>query len=94
VIWQNNLITKYPEDVDAKGGVEVTPLHVSADGGHTGVFSLLIEHFPDICIRGPWGQTPLHRAARQGHLEIGQQLLSRGADVEARDWGVAVLILV
>jgi len=79
------LIIKYPEDVNAKGGSEVTPLHASADRGDTRVFSLLIEHFPDICIRGLWGQTPLHRAARQGHLEIGQQLLSRGANVNARD---------
>jgi ankyrin repeat protein len=79
------LITKYPEDVNARGGREVTPLHASADRGHTDVFSLLVEHFPDLCIRGTWGHTPLHRAARQGHLEIGQQLLSRGADVEARD---------
>jgi ankyrin repeat protein len=79
------LIIKYPEDVNTKGGSEVTPLHASADRGHTRVFSLLIEHFPDICIRGVWGQTPLHRAVRQGHLEIGQQLLSRGANVNALD---------
>jgi ankyrin repeat protein len=79
------LIIKYPEDVNAKGGYEVTPLHASADRGHTRVLSLLIGHFPDICIRGVWGQTPLHRAARQGHLEIEQQLLSRSASVNALD---------
>ena len=79
------LLTKYPEDVHAKGGKEVTPLHASAYRGHTDVFSLLVEHYPNLDIEGYDDQTPLHAASWNGYLEIGKLLLDRGADVNARN---------
>jgi ankyrin repeat protein len=79
------LLAMHPEDIDAKGGLEVTPLHAAAAGGHFDVVSLLIDHFPDLNIQGRWLQTPLHLASWGGHLEVMQLLLSRGADVNARD---------
>ena len=82
-----HLLAEHPEDIHAKGGYEVTLLHASVSGGHTDIFSLLIELFPDVEIRGICNQTPLHRASRHGHLEIGQRLLNRGADVNAQDEG-------
>jgi ankyrin repeat protein len=92
------LLDKHPEHVYAEGGRNRTPLHASASAGHTGVFSLLIEHFPDVDIRDEYGQTPLHHASCRGHLEIGQQLLDRHADVQAQDedgwtplYGVALI---
>ena len=79
------LLAKHPEDVHAKGGEEVTPLHASAYRGHTDVVSLLVEHFPNLDIKGYRDQTPLHQASWQGHLEMGKLLLDRGADVNACD---------
>jgi hypothetical protein len=79
------LLAKNPEDIDAKGGEEVTPLHASAVGGHIDVVSLLIGHFPYLDIRGSWDQTPLHRASCRGHVEVVRLLLSKGASVDAQD---------
>jgi ankyrin repeat protein len=79
------LLAKHPEDIKARGGSCVTPLHAAVARGHIDVVSLLIEYFPDLEIRGRWDQTPLHRASWDGHLEVAQLLLSRGADVSARD---------
>ncbi|KAI0297921.1 hypothetical protein BC826DRAFT_135232 [Russula brevipes] len=79
------LLAKHPEDIKARCGSCVTPLHAAVAGGHIDAVSLLIEYFPDLEIRGRWDQTPLHRASWDGHLEVAQLLLSRGADVKARD---------
>ena len=79
-----HLLAKYPEDVHSKGGDEVTPLHAAASLGYADIVSLLIEHFPDVDIPGPYQMT-LHRASWIGHLEIGQWLLDRGANADAQD---------
>jgi len=80
-----HLLAEHPEDIHAKGGYDVTPLHASARHGHVDVFSLLVEHFPNLDIKNVEDQTPLHLASEEGHLVIGQQLLDRGADVNAHD---------
>jgi len=80
-----HLLAEHPEYIHAKGGADVTPLHACARRGHVDVFSLLVEHFPNLDIKGLSGQTPLHLASKEGHLVIGQQLLDRGADVNAYD---------
>ena len=79
------LLTEHPEDVLAKGGSHVTPLHASVDRGHLDVCSLLVEHFPNLDIKAFDDQTPLHRASYWGHLEIGKLLLDHGADINAPD---------
>ena len=81
-----HLITEHPEHVDARGGVEETPMHVAADAGHADVISLLFEYGDDIRDRSTkTGWTPLHRAAERGRLEVGQCLLDHGADINAED---------
>jgi len=79
------LLAEHPEWVHARGGFRETPLHASADRGHTDIFSLLVEHFPNPDIKGNLGQTPLHLASYGGHLDIGKLLLDHGADVNAHD---------
>ena len=79
------LLAEHPEDVRAKGGYNVTPLHVSAKNGHVAVSSLLAEYSPNLDIRGVMGQTPLHRTLYGGHLETGRCLLDRGADINFRE---------
>ena len=80
-----HLLAKHPEDILAKGGSDMTPLHASAKHGNVEIFSLLVEHFPNLDIEGVGDQTPLNLASREGHLVIGRRLLDRGADVNAHD---------
>jgi hypothetical protein len=85
-----HLFIEHPEDVGAKGGYEVTPLHASLMNGYFDVSMLLTEQLRDPDIRGRRLQTPLHRVlmsnlVRKGDLEIGQRLLDCGADVNAQD---------
>ena len=85
-----HLLAEHPEGVDAKGGVEVTPLHASVINGHLDVSSLLIEPSQNPNIRGRWLQTPLLRMltlnkVRRGDPEMVRFLLDCGADVNAQD---------
>ena len=82
-----HLISKHPEYVNARGGSEVTPMHIAAFEGHADILSLLLEHGADVDGRGIWESTPLYRAAENGKLEAGQYLLDRGADINARSAG-------
>ena len=77
------LLAKHPEGANAKGVRRA--LGVAAQGQHLETFSLLIDHFPDVDLRGKWDGTALHLAAWRGYLEVGRRLLNRGADVNARD---------
>ena len=81
------LIVEHPEHVNARGGRQETPIHAAANAGRANILSLLIEHGADmeghsLSINGG---TPLNRAAWDGRLEVGQCLLDRGANIDARD---------
>ncbi len=80
-----HLIGGHPEHVNARGGAEVTPMHVAATAGHASILSLLFDHGADMDSRGIYSGTPLHRASRKGKLEASQCLLDRGADLNSRD---------
>ena len=79
-----HLIAEHPEHVNARGGHEVTPLHVAASAGHSDVLLLLIEHGAYVNARGNYVSTPLHRASMNGRLEAGKLLLDRGADINVQ----------
>jgi ankyrin repeat protein len=80
-----HLIAKYPEHVNARGGKELTPVHVAAYKGHADILSLLLEHGADLEGRGKYNGTPLLRTSDNGNLEAGRCLLDHGADINARD---------
>ena len=80
-----HLISKHPEHVNARGGREVTPMHVAAFEGQADILALLLEHGADTDGRGLDKSTPLYRAALNGKWEAGQYLLDRGADINARN---------
>ena len=80
-----HLIARHPEHVDARGGEQVTPMHIAALEGHANILSLLLDHGADIHGRGDADTTPLHRTSIYEKLEAGQFLLDHGADINARD---------
>jgi hypothetical protein len=43
-----HLIAKHPEHSIARGGVDETPIHVAARGGHVDILLLLLEHGADV----------------------------------------------
>ena len=79
------LIARHPENVNARGGIQVTPMNVAASEGHANILSLLLDHGADVDGRDNEGSTPLHRALIKGKLEAAQCLLDRGADINARE---------
>jgi len=72
----------------AKGKAGITAMHVIAylDKDRTGIMDNLL--FGKADINEPednYGWTPLHVAAGMGNIKVAGQLLSKGADVNARD---------
>jgi hypothetical protein len=80
-----HLIAEHPEHVNARGGREVTPMHVAATAGHVDILSLLLEHGADLDGRGDSNWTPVHQASPRGKLGAGLYLLDHGADIDAQD---------
>jgi len=82
-----HLIVEHPEHVNARGGRCGTPMHAAVDAEHADILSLLIEHGADMETQFGTisGGTPLHDAAWSGRLKVGQCLLDRGANINARD---------
>ena len=80
-----HIIAEYPEHVNARGGLEQTPMHVAAYAGHADILSLLHEHGADLEGRGIVGQSPLHLASMSEKLGVVKCLLDLGADINARD---------
>ena len=73
----------HPQEVNARGGKHVTPLHAAVDKGHLGVAKLLVERGADMGCRDSQSQTPLHVASYRGHTEVVSLLIYHGADLNA-----------
>ena len=80
-----HLAAEYPGQVNARGGREVTPMHVAARAGHANILALLLEHGADMDGRDIDGDTALHRASWNGKVKAGQCLLDHGADINAQN---------
>jgi ankyrin repeat protein len=76
-----HLIGKHPEQINAKGGLMVTPLVAALSGKHFQVAELLYRHDADVDVRDSSEDTPLNEVCYAGDLEIVQWLLNHGADV-------------
>jgi len=83
------LIVEHPEHVNARGGIHDTPMHAAVNAENVNMLLLLIDHGADMegLSRSRNDGTPLNRAAWDGRLEVGQCLLDRGANINARDGG-------
>jgi ankyrin repeat protein len=62
------VLSKYPQDVNAMGGAHGTVLHAASRGNHRENVQTIVEHGGDVIVRGRCGKTPLHVAAAAGHL--------------------------
>jgi ankyrin repeat protein len=80
-----HLLITYPEDVNATGGVYVTPLHAAVVKGNVDVMMLFLEHGADVAALGLYKFTPLHEASKRGRLDMISLLLGNHVDVNAQD---------
>ena len=79
------LITKDPEQVNARGGRILAPLPAALCKRHFRLANLLHEHGADVDCRGKWENTSIHSASMNGSIDVMQWLLDHGADANTRD---------
>ena len=78
------LITRHPEQVNARGGHIYAPLPAALYKRHFRIANLLHKHGADVDCRG-WNEgTPIHSASIDGSVDIMRWLLNHGAD--ANTW--------
>ena len=77
------LITKQPEQVNARGGCNLFPLQAALYKTHFEVANLLYRHGAVVDVQGKYKTTPLHAASHHGYVDTMRWLLGHGADVNA-----------
>jgi ankyrin repeat protein len=78
------LFTKYPEQVNARGGRIHAPLPAALYKRHFHLANLLHKHGGDVDCRGWSERTPIHSASIHGSVDVMQWLLNHGADANTR----------
>ena len=79
-----HLITKHPEQVNARGGYNLFPLQAALYKRHLCVAHLLYQHGAGVDVRGIYENTPLCAASYNGQVDIMRWLLDHGAVANAR----------
>ena len=79
------LVLKYPQYANSRGGFCGTALHSASYNGHLQVVLYLLRHGVDVNVRDSGKDTPFLLASWQGHTDVAKCLLEHGADVELRD---------
>ena len=74
------LITKHPDQVNARGGRILAPLPAALYKRHFRVANLLHKHGADVYCRGKSDSTPIHSASIDGSVDVMRWLLNHGAD--------------
>jgi ankyrin repeat protein len=88
------LITKHPDEVNARGGRIVAPLPAALYKRHFRLANLLHKHGADVDCRGLAKKTPIHLATFGGSVDIMRWLLNHGADANTPSvYGIAPLHL-
>jgi len=79
------LIAKYPQDVNANGGYYMRPLIAALAGEHFRTADSLRRSGADPHVQGRYESIPLHSAAKFEKFEVVQKLIEYNADIDARD---------
>jgi ankyrin repeat protein len=78
------LITKHPDQVNARGGLNLFPLPAALFKRHLHVAKLLYSHGAVVDVQGQYKHIPLHAASYQRQVDTMRWLLDHGADANAR----------
>ena len=78
------LITKHPDQINARGGRIIAPLPAALYKRHFRLANLLHKHGADVHCRGLFERTPIHSASIDGSVDVLRWLLNHGAD--ANTW--------
>jgi ankyrin repeat protein len=76
-------VLQYPEHINAKGGLLVTPLVAAVYRKHFQVAELLFRHGADLDVRGSQDNTPLTIACFSGPVDTVKWLVDHRADISA-----------
>jgi ankyrin repeat protein len=79
------LITKNPDQVNARGGRMIAPILAALYKRHPRVATLLHRYGAVVDVHGRWEYTPLHVLHLSGDVDIARWLLDHGADVNSRN---------
>jgi hypothetical protein len=79
------LVVTYPRDVNARGGLYVTPLHAAVVKGNVDVMVFLLEHDADVAAVDGEGFTPLYEESRRARFDMMSLLFDHHADVNSQD---------
>ncbi|RTE84038.1 hypothetical protein BHE90_001418 [Fusarium euwallaceae] len=88
------LLIQAKADVNAEDTERQKPLHNAVKWGDEGTVRLLIDAGAEVDVKGQFDQTPLHLAAERGYSDVVRLLIDEKVDVNARDWGEMVELLV
>jgi ankyrin repeat protein len=78
------LIMEHPDQVNARGGLNLFPLQAALSKKHFHVANLLYRHGALVDVQGNNKDTPLHAASAYGRVDVMRWLLDHGADANAR----------
>ena len=78
------LVTKHPDQVNARGGRILAPLPAALYKRHFRLANLLQKHGADVHCQGKADRTPIHSASMNGSVDVIRWLLDHGADVNIR----------
>ena len=77
------LITKHPDQVNARGGQNLFALPATLHKRHLDVANLLYQHGAVVDVQGGYKYTPLYAASYHGQIDTVRWLLDHGADANA-----------
>ena len=80
------LIMRHPEQVTARGGLNLFPLPAALFNRHFHVADLLYGHGAVVDVRDCEKWTPLIAVSASGEVDVMRWLLDHGADANARNW--------
>ena len=85
-------IVEHPEQVNARGGRNHSPLVAALYKGHFDIAELLYQHGADVDAPGHRNRTPLQVSSADGLFDVARWLLQHGADVNVREEDYSTLL--